>query len=429
VFFVLGPQRLVRQAHKRKEEIGRMIAHPSFLVHIMGKEKLGSEENLPDRDSHVLQLARQISAYEATRDNGIEVLLEPETALAEMQKAIDSAEQFVHLEYYILANDEVTEGLFDSLINAKNRGVEVRVLYDALGSLSLKKIYFRKLIQNGVKIAGFLPVWAALQRMNLNFRNHRKILIVDGKLAFTGGANIGREYLGARHKQQWRDYLVRVTGPVVLQLEDVFGKDWQFTTGEDLFHAKYYPQPLGGGKSVIQVLESGPDSRFQAFQQAVFLMVNSAQEEILLVTPYFIPDTSLLTSLSVAALRGVKVRLLLPRISDVHFVRWASRSFYDDLLRHGVEIYEYRPKILHAKLLTIDNRWSMLGSANMDIRSFRLNFELNLLVYGSEFASQARTFFFDESKKANLIDRERFERRGLSYRLAENACRLLSPIL
>jgi cardiolipin synthase len=333
------------------------------------------------------------------------------------------------LEYYIISSDEVTEMLFASLLQAAQRGVEVRVLYDSVGSLSLKRIYFRKLAQAGAKIAGFLPFSVVPQRWNLNFRNHRKILIVDGQIVFTGGTNIGRQYLGRRTKHQWHDYTVKVEGPVCLQLQDVFAKDWHFTTQEDLFQAGYYPPAKAAGDATIQMLESGPDSSFATLHQALFQAINSAETEIRLTTPYFIPDPAIMSSLVGAALRGIRVTLVLPLKTDAPLVRYASRSFYDVLLQAGVKIFEYQPRILHAKMMLIDRKWTMIGSANMDIRSFRLNFELNLLIYGESVATQAAALFEADLAQSVQVDPIAFQSRPLSQQMLENACRLLSPVL
>jgi cardiolipin synthase len=222
---------------------------------------------------------------------------------------------------------------------------------------------------------------------------------------------------------------VRVEGPVCQQLEDVFAKDWQFTTQEDLFDSRYYPAPQEAGDSVIQVLESGPDAPFHSLHQALFLAINRAEHEILLTTPYFVPDPVIITSITVAALRGVNVILLLPLKSDSKLVQYASRSFYDNLLKAGVQIYEYQPRVLHAKMLAIDKKWTILGSANMDIRSFRLNFELNLLIYGPSTAEQAARLFAEDLKQSKPVELDAFMRRPIPQVILENACRLCSPLL
>ena len=425
LFLVFGPQRLEREAYKRKRVIRQIVSPPSRLIQANQTETSAQRASLPPEERAVLKLTRQISEYGVTEGNRVEMLADPHEALLAMQREIESARHFVHLEYYIIAGDEVTKQLFDCLLVAAKRGVEIRILYDALGSLYLRRRHFKELVKTGAKIAGFLPFSLVPQRINVNFRNHRKILVIDGTVAFTGGTNIGREYLGKRNKSQWHDYSVRVEGPVCRQLQDVFAKDWRFTTREDLFHTRYYPVRPSSGDSVIQVLESGPDSPFSLLHQTLFLMLNSAREEILLTTPYFVPDPAIMTALIGAALRGVRVRLVLPLKSDARLVQYASRSFYDALLRAGVEIYEYQPRILHAKMMIIDRRWTMLGSANMDIRSFRLNFELNLIIYGASMAEQASSLFQQDLLQSERVDVGTFSRRPIGQQMLENACRLL----
>ncbi len=419
-FLVFGPQRLERNAVKRKERL-----HSRFVP----SNPQMSAELLNSDDTHVLKLAKQISSYEVSSENEVEILPDPMTALTAMREAIQNAKNFVHLEYYIIASDEVTKQLFGDLEAALERGVEVRILYDSLGSLSLKRLFFKNLSRLGAKIAGFLPLSLTPQRINFNFRNHRKILIVDGQIAFTGGTNIGKEYLGIRNEKQWRDFAVKVRGPVCLQLSDVFATDWEFTTQENLFFPKYFPEAIKAGDSVVQVLESGPDAAFRTLHQAIFLAINSAQHRILLTTPYFIPDSAMMTALVVAALRGVKVQILLPLKSDSPLVQYASRSFYDTLLKAGAEIYEYQPRVLHSKLLIIDKKWTIIGSSNMDVRSFRLNFELNLLVYGPTLTEKAAEIFNADLSQSQRVALEPFLERPLKQQILENACRLLSPIL
>jgi len=422
IYFTLGSQRLERKALQRKKEIVRLVTDPLM-------ETGQDTQKLPSDVQHTLNLAKEMSDYTFTMNNQIDLLEDPKHALECMQREIGNAKNFIHMEYYIIQSDEVTRQLFESLVDAKRRGVQVRILYDSLGSIWLKRIFLRPLTKAGAKVAGFLPFSFLPQRFNVNFRNHRKILVIDGKVAFTGGTNIGREYLGRRFAKQWHDYTVQVRGPACLQLQDVFAKDWHFTTQEDLFSPEYYPSAQGKGDSAIQVLESGPDSTFLTLHHALFLALNNAQKEIFLTTPYFIPDPSLMTTLRVAALKGVKVRLVLPQKTDMWVVRYASRSFYDTLLRAGVEIYEFQPRILHAKLVRIDDEWTIVGSANMDTRSFRLNFELNLLVYGKAAAEQARVLFEQDVAQSKRVDLDTFSKRPVLQRMAENACRLLSPLL
>lgn len=428
-FFLLGPQRLERKAAKRKADITEAISPPAFSVESLENTILSREEKLTDEDQNIFRLGKHVSHYPVTEGNVLELLPDAQQALLAMQSAIHQATSFIHMEYYIIASDDVTKLLFEDLLRARERGVEVRILYDSLGSLSLKRIFFRNLIEKGVKVAGFLPLSILPQRFHLNFRNHRKILIVDGKVAFTGGTNIGKEYLGTWYANQWRDYTVKVLGPACQQLQDVFARDWHFTTQEDLFRPKYYPTPTKAGRSLVQVLDSGPDTQFRSLHQTICFAIHSARESILLTTPYFVPDEAMLSALTVAALRGIKTMLLFPSKSDAPLVQLASHSFYEELLQAGVSIYEYQPKILHAKLLVIDGKWSILGSANMDIRSFKLNFELNLLIYGKEVASQCSQIFENDRMQSRKIELDLVQGRSKKRQMLENFCRLFSPIL
>lgn len=424
-FLIFGPQRLERKALKRKR---KLVAGVRTEIESM-QGGLAKAPALSEQESRLLRLASKISDYPATGGNEVEILPNPAEGLHAMREAIRGAKSFIHLEFYIIATDDVTRDLFNDLTAAALRGVEVRILYDSFGSIFLKRFSLRKLEKAGAQIAGFLPFSLIPNRINPHFRNHRKILLVDGKVAFTGGANIGKEYLGRPYRQQWRDFLIRVRGPVCTQLQDVFAKDWLFTTEEDLFHDRYFPPAESPGSTVVQCIESGPDTQFHVFHQMVFLALNSAEHEILLTTPYFIPDPAVNAALMVAALRGVKVQLLLPAKSDAPLVQRASRSFYSDVLAAGVTIHEYQPTILHAKMLCIDGKWSMFGSANMDTRSFRLNFELNLLMFGDRLAAQATSLFRGDQLNSTPVTAEKFARRPIATKILENACRLLSPIL
>lgn len=429
IFFVFGPQRIERRARKRDSEILASNRHSQILAHLEKETLPISIMGLNEEDLQILRLGSEISNYPATNGNTIELFSDPETTLLRMESAINRAQKFIHLEYYIFSNDEVTARLFECLLKAAQRGVEVRILYDSIGSFFLKRIYFHKLVQNGVRVAGFLPFMKFPHPINFHFRNHRKILIIDGINAFSGGTNIGREYLGKRNKNQWRDSTVEVTGPICLALEDVFARDWHFTTQETLLDEKYYPPSIKRGDSLIQPVESGPQSPFHALHHAVFMALNAADKSIQLTTPYFVPDSSVLSSLISAALRGVDVTLLLPAKTDAPFVKYASRSFYEELLEAGVKIFEYQPRILHAKLLTIDNRWTLLGSGNMDVRSFKLNFELNLMVYGKEFSSQTLAILAKDLEQSREILLSQFRGRPISQKIIENFCRLFTPIL
>jgi len=264
-----------------------------------------------------------------------------------------------------------------------------------------------------------------------NLRNHRKIVVVDGRVAFTGGVNIGDEYTGRKKRVgPWRDTHLRIEGPAAYHFQEVFAEDWHFATGEDPIEESWFPDPELSGEAMVQVVASGPDTDTQPIQRIFFAAITSARRRVWLTTPYFVPDQAMLAALETAALRGVDVRLLLPARSDMRLVLYAGRSYYDQLLTHGVQIYEYLQGVLHAKTMVVDETWATVGSANMDTRSFRLNFEINAAIYGPDFANQLGKVFLRDLKSAREVTREELaQRRHVGRRVMESFARILSPVL
>jgi len=321
------------------------------------------------------------------------------------------------------------------LVDKAKAGVEVRVLCDGLGSMRLPDDFWAELVSAGGKAAVFAPVKIApmlRRRDHVNFRNHRKIVIVDGIIGLTGGINIGREYLGLDPEVgEWRDTHVRIEGPAVLGMQQTFIEDWLHTTDELLDSGRYFPEPssVAPGAATVQVIGSGPDRPWAIIHQLHFLAVVYSQKRVWLTTPYFVPDRVLQTALITAALRGVDVRLLLPKKSDSRLVDWASRFYFAELLEAGVRIYEYGAGFLHAKTMVVDSWLATIGSSNMDIRSFSLNYEINAFAY-DETAAMA---LVDQFRSDLLLAKEVAPgwSEGLSYprRLLHAFAGLLSPLL
>jgi len=303
----------------------------------------------------------------------------------------------------------------------------VRLLVDALGSLGLGR-FLRPIKRAGGEVRHFLPL-SLWQGWSLNLRNHRKILVVDGDIGFTGGLNIGDEYLdGTAHLGRWRDTHLRLQGPSVANLEEVFADDWAFTTRGPL-----EPVPpvaaVAGAEQKVQIVPSGPDDRGEAIFNVFFTAISTAHTRIDLTTPYFIPDMAILVALKSAALRGVRVRMIIPGHSDQPLTATASRSYAEELMDAGMQIYRYGPGMIHAKILLIDDAFASVGTANMDVRSFRLNFEVNALIYGGSAVADLKRSFENDLAESRLIDAKRFHARSFWRRAAEGGARLLSPLL
>lgn len=380
----------------------------------------------------VLQLSSALTGLLPTNGNLVDLLTENESAFDQIEQAIEEAKQSIWAEYYIISNDETGRHFLELLAAKARNGIEVLLLYDAIGSMSIDAKHLSKIKASGGKAEPFLPVNPLKKRWSVHLRNHRKIIIIDGKIGFTGGMNMGNEYSGRkwrkRHIDHFRDTHLSLKGPAVSDLAQIFTEDWTFATGETLD----FPEPMDlneKGTSVVTVVPSGPDQKYNASSLVYFTGITSAQKSCYLSTPYFIPDEPTTQALISAAVRGVDVRVLVPEKSDIAIAGPAARSYYPKLLHAGVRIFEYRPSMLHAKSLAVDGVWGIVGSANADIRSFRLNFELGVIITDKIFTQSLEERFFQDFEKSIEIKAEDLDQRGLPTRLRDGACRLLSPLL
>jgi len=356
-----------------------------------------------------------------------------ENKFPELLKAIRSATHHIHLEYYIYECDDTGLEMIELLIEKAKKGIEIRFIYDDFGSPGIKKKVEQRMKLAGIEIFPFHKINFYLLANRINYRNHRKIVIIDGDIAFTGGINVSDKYVnkGGAGKLFWRDTHVMIKGPAVYYLQYLFITDWNFCCPRQLAPDQSY---FAKGDRIlnncyVQIAASGPDSPLPSVLYSLLQAIYLAREEILITTPYFIPGESLLDALCVAALSGLKVKLLVPGISDSKFVNAASKSYYKTLLEAGVEIYLYQKGFVHAKTMITDSKLSIIGTANMDYRSFELNFEVNAIIYNSSFAQQMRDLFFADLDDALKIDMEEWISRPWHQQLPEKIARLFSPVL
>jgi cardiolipin synthase A/B len=344
-------------------------------------------------------------------------------AFPAMMEAIGRARRQVHCVFYIWQDDSVGRRMRDLLAKKAREGVTVRVLVDAWGTPRFTKAFSRPLREAGVHIAAFLPSRIyPLQAPRLNFANHRKIVVVDDSIAFTGGMNIGDEY-----ERTWRDLMIQIEGPAVHALQHVFLDDWHFATRENVYHREH-AHPRRMGNVACAVIASGPE-RGEWLHDAHFIAFTRATRRIWIATPYFIPTQALATALRTAADRGLDVRILLPSVSDVPLVAWASRSFYPGLLESGVRIFEYLGGMMHAKAFVVDDDLTCVGSANVDNRSFRLNFEIGCLLHDQETTGVLSAWFQELVESSHEVTLPELEKGSTVQKLLESAAHLLSPLL
>jgi cardiolipin synthase len=376
----------------------------------------------------LLQLARNLEEPGPQSGNQVMLLRQGETVFDTLEAALDQAQHHVHLVYYIWEADRTGTRLRDALTRAAARGVEVRLLLDDVGSRRTRSSFFTPLLQQSGCLAHFLPVNPLNRQLALNNRNHRKIVVVDGSLGFIGGMNVGDLYAGLA--DPWLDLHARLEGPVIQSLQETFCQDWYHATGEDLVSPAYFPHIPETGDVWAQLLTSGPaDERWRAIHTFLFAAINLARRRVWIETPYFVPDPPILMALQTAALRGVDVRLLLPGQSDHPLVLYAGRSFLNELLAAGVRVFELHHAMPHAKTATIDGYFSTLGSANMDQRSFRLNFEANVFLFAESVAMQLERDFLGFCSEAEEVTLEQRREISRTRQLTESLCRVMAPLL
>ncbi|HTY46666.1 MAG TPA: cardiolipin synthase [Methanomassiliicoccales archaeon] len=364
-----------------------------------------------------------------TQGNEVRAFVRGQDKFGALLDAINGAKHHIHMEYYIIENDELGRKIVAALTEKARQGVEVRLLYDAFGNRMPKEGY-QMLLEAGGKVAPFYKVLIPAITLRINYHDHRKIAIVDGRIGFLGGFNIGEEYLGKGPLGWWRDTAVEIKGQGVDALQLRFFLDWNYATKENLsFGPAYFPMAKGNGNAYIQIVSGGPDNLWNPIKEEYLKLIALAKRTIYLQTPYFVPDQSVLDALRIAALSGVDVRIMFPDKPDHPFVYWASYSYVGELLDAGVRAYTYNNGFIHAKTVTVDDLVSSIGTANWDIRSFRLNFETNAVIYDREFARQQREIFEEDLKVCTQITSELYKDRSLTIRTKEGVSRLLSSVL
>ncbi|HET7118372.1 MAG TPA: cardiolipin synthase [Hanamia sp.] len=371
-----------------------------------------------------------------TSGNSVRLLINGEKKFPEVLKALQEAKHHIHIEYYIYEDNGIGNEIGNILIKKAKEGVAVRFIYDDFGSSSIRKRFVKRLRENGVKAFPFLKISFLLFANRINYRNHRKIIVIDGRTAFVGGINVSDRYINKPEDTKslyWRDTHLRIDGPGIMQLQYLFLCDWNFCANKKLQPVESFFPPSNnydnGDDKVVQIAASGPDSETPTILFSLLQAINLATKEILITTPYFIPGDSLLDALRIASLSGLSIKLLVPDKSDSILVNAAARSYYDDLLKAGVQIYLYRKGFVHAKTLVADRKIAIVGTANMDFRSFDLNFEVNAIVYDSDIANELANVFYEDIKDAERINEINWSHRSRVKQLGQKAARLLSPLL
>lgn len=365
-----------------------------------------------------------------TMHNRVRVLKNGRETFGEIMRAIRDARSSIHLEYYILEYDRIGRKIIRMLCQKARSGVEVRVIYDDVGSWHLKRRHVEKMRRAGVDVRCFMPVLMPYLTSKVNYRNHRKIVVTDGRVAFTGGINIAQRYLTGNKLGKWRDTHLRIEGEAVRMLQAVFATDWYFVSDKQLLQSeKYFPKSRITDIFPMQIASSGPDSDWASIMQAFFAAISKAQKYIYISSPYFMPNQAILTALKVAALSGIDVKVMIPAKADSKLVYWATRSYIGELLEAGINVCLYTRGFNHSKVIVIDDSFSSVGTANMDIRSFEDNFEVSAIMYDRATARELKDMFLTDLKYCTCLTAEAWESRPALQSVYESLARLLSPLL
>jgi cardiolipin synthase len=428
-YFVFGVNRLRRQAIFLRGDLERYQAHET-LPECLPEEL---HKHLPGHTGHLTMLARVVGRVverPLLPGNLIEPLVNGDEAYPAMLEAIGQARRSLSFVTYIFDRDEIGLVFARALGEASRRGVEVRVLIDAMGTRYSWPTILGTLRRERVRYARFLPSFVPWHVMSLNLRTHRKILVADARVGFTGGMNIRVGHCLARHpRSPVQDLHFRIRGPVLTQLQEAFADDWQFTTGESLRGETWFPKPETIGPVLARGVTDGPDEDFEKLRWTLLGALAIARHSVRIMTPYFLPDQPVVSALNLAAMRGVQIDIVLPAQSNLPFVQWASRAMWWQVLSHGCRIWLTPPPFDHSKVMLVDGCWVLLGSANWDARSLRLNFEFNLECYDVELARRLESFVEAKRQSAHQVTLQEMDERPLAVRLRDGLARLATPYL
>ena len=381
-------------------------------------------------DSHpATRAAERLARVALMNGNDCELLIDGEATFESIFKGIDEAEDYILVQFYIVHADGLGKELKSRLIKKADQGIRVYFLYDELGSLGLPASYIDELRQAGVQITSFNTRKGKHNRFQLNFRNHRKVVVVDGKVTWIGGHNVGDEYLGKDPKiGRWRDTHVKITGPAALAAQVSFIEDYQWAMNE-LPPLTWIPTASPKGNIPVLIVPTGPADKAETAMLMFVHIINSARQRIWISSPYFVPDESVMSALTLARLRGLDVRILIPEMPDNKLMYFAAYDYFDELSECGIEFYRYQDGFIHEKVMLVDNALSAIGTANFDNRSFRLNFEITALIGDQAFASNVEHMFNDGFAVSRQMQPGDYDAKPFWFKLAVRVCRLMSPVL
>ncbi|WP_404828886.1 cardiolipin synthase [Solibacillus faecavium] len=382
--------------------------------------------------SHLIYMNLKTNNAVLTQDNDVKIFDDGSDKFEALISDINHAKNHIHIQYYIFKLDNLGQRIINALIKKAKQGVKVRVLFDEMGSRGIRKRHFKELIEAGGEVEVFFPSILPLINPRLNFRNHRKIAVIDGRIGYIGGFNVGDEYLSLSDRfGYWRDTHLRIEGSAVHPLQTRFILDWnQASAKNDIIYAeRYFPIIPQKGTAALQIISSGPDTEWEVIKNNYLHLIANAKKYVYIQSPYFIPDESFFDAIRIATLTGIDVRIMIPNKPDHMFVYWATYSYVGPLVEAGAKVYHYEKGFIHAKMIVVDDEIASVGTANIDVRSFSLNFEVNALIYDRLLAHRLAEIFERDIMDCSELTLELYKNRSNYTKFRESMSRLLSPIL
>ncbi|MEG0918878.1 MAG: cardiolipin synthase [Anaerovoracaceae bacterium] len=429
---------LFSQNFSREKMFKLTVDEEKFITNsLMKQEKAIADgeyefKNTDHRWRELIRLNQVYGKAYFTQDNSVEILTEGTDKMEALLKDIENATEIINVEYFIIKRDKIGKAFLAALTKKAKEGVKVRLLVDAMGSRTITEEYLRDFIEAGGKFATFFPPKLRIINIKFNYRNHRKLVVIDGKIAYIGGYNIAREYVGLKKKfGHWRDTHIRITGGAVQDINGRILMDWKFAAKEDDIDYKrlFFSLERQAGHVGMQIVSSGPDQHHEEIKRGFLRMITLAEEKIFIQTPYFVPDETILESIKMAAQSGIDVRIMIPSKPDHAFVYWATLSYVAEILRAGGRVFIYNNGFLHAKTMTVDSSVATVGSANFDIRSFKLNFETNAFIYDAKETIKLENIFEEDMKECTELTMDKYAKRSRLIKIKEPISRLLSDVL
>lgn len=432
-YLLLGTDMHKRKMFRMKEVEDKLNKEVRGQEHRLRNRRPEEADEEIDRYRDLIMFNLESSGAVLSDDNDVTIYTDGNSKFDALIEDMRQAERYIHMEYYIIKNDVVFQRIIEVLKEKAAAGVEVRILFDSMGCRTVKNRFWRELNRCGIQTAEFFPALLGRLQLRVNYRNHRKIVIIDDKVGYVGGFNVGKEYIGLdKNFGYWRDTHLRIQGGAIAGLQLRFILDWNYAADQNLFADDKYlgdMHPARRCGSKIQIISSGPDNTLKQIRDNYLQLIHKARYRISIQTPYFIPDESMMSALMIAIRSGVEVRIMIPCKPDHPFVYWATYSYVGDMVMAGAKCYTYENGFLHSKGLVVDDEVLCYGTANMDIRSFSLNFEVNAVVYDVDKAKEMTAIFDRDLEHCVQITRESYASRGLKTRFKEQVCRLLSPLL